>query len=333
MCRATRLDTRPCFTPRLPAGQRPKYPELLPFLLWHGALPTVQAAFWSTVVAQLWLPAYLAAVSLWQQQQWSEPTFISASLAIVSLAMYFGYNSVYLAMENFQLLEQFRIGRTPGQHKSTLSNIRFTLIRAAVSKVFVIPLLVYYVVVPVMKACGSPSFDDAVPSVPVMAGEFAIAYWFNEFFFYWGHRLLHADGLYARFHKEHHNYTGTVGVAAEHAGPVEQVFSNIIPTIGGCLFFGRHPYVLLCWIVMRLHNTYDGHSGYCFSETWLGRIGLLSAASAYHDYHHTFSFRGNFGHPLLDYLCGTMDFWLKDGGRKGYLELQRKNDFKLAQSS
>merc|ERR1711988_232900 len=106
-----------------------------------------------------------------------------------------------------------------------------------------------------------------------------LAYWFNEIFFYIGHRLVHADWLYAKVHKEHHNYTGTIGFAAEHAGPIEQVVSNMMPTLGGCIFFGRHPYVLLVWLFMRLHYTYDGHSGYCFGGTFLSRVGLMSTAS------------------------------------------------------
>ena len=317
-------SSRPCFTPRLPDDKRPTYPDALPFIFWHGLIPTIQTALWSTLFAQLCLPIYTSVIGSWQAEGWSEKAFVSASLTLVTMSMFFGYNSIYLTIERLRLLEHYRIGRTPGQQKSTAANLSFTLIRAAIGKALINPLLVWYVLHPIMIACGSPPFDAPVPSTIVMAGQFSIAYWFNEFFFYWGHRLLHAERLYATFHKEHHNYTGTVGFAAEHAGPVEQVFSNILPSIGGCLFFGRHPFILLVWITMRLHNTYDGHSGYCFSNTLLGRIGVLSAASGYHDYHHTFSFRGNFGHPLLDYLCGTMDYWLQDGGQVGYVESQLK---------
>jgi len=316
----------PCFTPRLP--ERPTYPALLPFLLSNGIVPTLHAAFWSTLCAQLWLPLYKHAVVAWQEQGWSEEAFVSVSVTIVSTSMYFGYNSVYMAFEHWGVLDDYRIRRTPGQQKSTNANIRFTLIRAAVSKLLLNPLMIWYLVFPFMRACGTPAYHAPTPSPLELARQFVIAYWFNEFFFYWAHRALHTDWLYTALHKEHHNYTGTVGFAAEHAGPIEQVVANILPSIGGCIFFGRHPFVLLIWLSMRLHNTYDGHSGYCFSGTWLSKVGLLSAASGYHDYHHTYSFRGNFGHPVLDYLFGTMDYWLQGGGDKGYVQSQRKCEAK-----
>ena len=37
-----------------------------------------------------------------------------------------------------------------------------------------------------------------------------------------------------------------------------------------------------------------------------------------HDYHHTGN-RGNFGAPYLDWLHGTMDSWLAEGGIEGYI--------------
>ena len=41
--------------------------------------------------------------------------------------------------------------------------------------------------------------------------------------FYWSHRLLHHPRLYKHFHKQHHEYRGTIGFAAEYAHFVEQV--------------------------------------------------------------------------------------------------------------
>lgn len=42
--------------------------------------------------------------------------------------------------------------------------------------------------------------------------------------FYLTHRSLHHKSLYARFHKQHHEYTGTIGFAAEYAHPFETVY-------------------------------------------------------------------------------------------------------------
>jgi sterol desaturase/sphingolipid hydroxylase (fatty acid hydroxylase superfamily) len=46
---------------------------------------------------------------------------------------------------------------------------------------------------------------------------------FLEFGFYWAHRFLHHPLLYARLHKQHHEYKGPIGFAAEYATVGEQV--------------------------------------------------------------------------------------------------------------
>jgi hypothetical protein len=41
--------------------------------------------------------------------------------------------------------------------------------------------------------------------------------------FYWTHRLFHSKYFYAKYHKQHHEYAGTIGFAAEYAHPLEQI--------------------------------------------------------------------------------------------------------------
>ena len=59
---------------------------------------------------------------------------------------------------------------------------------------------------------------------------FAAANITNGWLFYFAHRLFHSKALY-RFHKQHHMYRGTVGVAAEHAHPLEQILANQVQPI------------------------------------------------------------------------------------------------------
>ena len=108
-------------------------------------------------------------------------------------------------------------------------------------------------------------------------------------------------------HKQHHTYTGTISIAAEFAGVPETILANLIPSIGGCLFFGRHPLVFLVWLAVRLEQTYEAHSGVAFVGTALHRLGFTNASAAvFHDFHHTEN-RGNFGAPWTDWIFGTMD--------------------------
>lgn len=74
---------------------------------------------------------------------------------------------------------------------------------------------------------------------------------------------------------------------------------------------------------MRLRETYEAHSGYCFDGTLLDRMGLMHCNNAvHHDHHHSCN-QGNYGALYLDYLFGTMDAYAKSGGYQGYLDKKR----------
>lgn len=48
---------------------------------------------------------------------------------------------------------------------------------------------------------------------------------------------------------QHHEFAGTIGIAAEYANPVEQIFANMLPTLGGVIFFPTHPLCAGVWLV------------------------------------------------------------------------------------
>ena len=156
---------------------------------------------------------------------------------------------------------------------------------------------------------------------------------------------------------QHHEFAGTVGIAAEYANPVEQVFANMLPTLGGVIFFPTHPLLVAVWLVsrspqccvclpgevpahlitcsllqfLRLQQTYEAHSGYCFRGTLLDQLGFTHSEEAiHHDYHHTVN-TGNFGTNYMDWLCGTQDGFMAAGGYDGYyakkkLQLQKEEE-------
>lgn len=70
---------------------------------------------------------------------------------------------------------------------------------------------------------------------------------------------------------------------------------------------------------LRLQQTYEAHSGYCFRNTIVDAVGLAHASdAAHHDYHHTVN-TGNFGGEYMDWLFGTMDGYVGGGGMEGYV--------------
>eukprot|EP00164_Ancoracysta_twista_P028575 GFYU01057064.1.p1 GENE.GFYU01057064.1~~GFYU01057064.1.p1 ORF type:complete len:194 (+),score=20.31 GFYU01057064.1:38-583(+) len=139
---------------------------------------------------------------------------------------------------------------------------------------------------------------------------FGCAILINETGFYTVHRLMHEiPFLYRTIHKKHHEFIGSVSVAAEYSHPVEDILAAVIPTLGIFLVPSlppMHPLFAFVWIAARSAETYEAHSGYCFHNSLLQRLGLLhSSHMAFHDFHHTIN-KGNYGTSLLwDYLLGT----------------------------
>ena len=148
---------------------------------------------------------------------------------------------------------------------------------------------------------------------------------FNDFGFYWTHRIFHFKSIYKLWHKKHHEFTGTVGFAAEYSHPLESLLSNYLPTISGVLFFGSHPLCIIVWIGIRLKQSYEFHSGYCFAGTFVhDYLMLVSGESAAFHHHHHATNQGNFAVPYVDYLFGTMDHWMSNGGLDGYIKKKNR---------
>uniref|UniRef100_A0A8C4RAU0 Methylsterol monooxygenase 1 n=1 Tax=Eptatretus burgeri TaxID=7764 RepID=A0A8C4RAU0_EPTBU len=153
---------------------------------------------------------------------------------------------------------------------------------------------------------------------------------------YFLHRLLHHPRLYRHVHKIHHRYTVIVlvffhciqtmttasqelvlhimtclcyvqapfGLQAEYAHPVETI------TLGfgfflGLLLFASHMALLWAWVLCRLLETIDVHSGYDWPWNPLHVLPGY-AGSRYHDFHHE-NFVGNYSSTFIwwDWLFGT----------------------------
>jgi methylsterol monooxygenase/4-alpha-methyl-delta7-sterol-4alpha-methyl oxidase len=101
------------------------------------------------------------------------------------------------------------------------------------------------------------------------------------------HRFLHWRVIYPYFHKIHHEFKVTLSFAAEYAHPLDYLVSSLIPSSIGCNILGPklHFYSLLCWYVIRITETADGHSGYDFPWSPFRLIPFTNSPS-YHDFHH-----------------------------------------------
>ena len=263
--------------------------------------------------------------------------FLAISL-VVHEAVYFTLNPFFYMCDTFKLLQQYKLPR-PARTKLPPGLLRSTLTLAFINHIIVQPVVfcivyVYGTSFPSLldpatahRRCGvkpyaaaAPPFAGAVSYEPIPTSVVEVylhmfmAHLVNNFGFYWFHRLCHAiPMIYINFHKDHHRYVGTIGFAGEYASAFEQVLVNEIPTAGYCLLLSRwvHPSIWFVWLGWRVWESDETHSGYDFSSSFLGRIGLLYGHEAkVHDWHHVAN-DGNFGSYPMDYMFGTMDSFVQ----------------------
>ena len=147
------------------------------------------------------------------------------------------------------------------------------------------------------------------PSILTMAYQIAIFFVVEDTWHYWMHRLLHTPRLYKMIHKLHHQHSAPFGLAAEYASPLEVMllaFGTVFGPIGWCAITGDlHVLTMYVWIVLRLFQAIDAHSGYEFPWS-LHHFLPFWAGADHHDVHHE-KFMGNYASSFRwwDALCGT----------------------------
>ncbi|KAG8166350.1 hypothetical protein KVR01_002039 [Diaporthe batatas] len=153
--------------------------------------------------------------------------------------------------------------------------------------------------------------DYGVPFPPIfkMAYQIAIFFIMEDAWHYWFHRALHYGPLYKNIHKLHHTYSAPFGLAAEYASPIE-VMLLALGTVGSPILWvsltgDLHLFTMYVWIVLRLFQAIDAHSGYDFP--WSLRHFLpVWAGADHHDTHHE-KFIGNYASSFRwwDYFLDT----------------------------
>ena len=129
-----------------------------------------------------------------------------------------------------------------------------------------------------------------------MAWQIAIFFVLEDTWHYWFHRALHTPTLYKKIHKLHHQYSAPFGLAAEYASPIEVMilaFGAVgIPIIFTAITKDLHILTMYIWIVLRLFQAIDAHSGYEFPWS-LHHVLPFWAGADHHDIHHE-KFLGNY---------------------------------------
>jgi sterol desaturase/sphingolipid hydroxylase (fatty acid hydroxylase superfamily) len=119
--------------------------------------------------------------------------------------------------------------------------------------------------------------------------------------FYWSHRAFHTRWLFKHIHSKHHRFRFVRPVVAEYAHPVENML-NFVAFFAGPVLLGTPFVTLQIWIVVRMLETLEAHSGFS-----------LSPMSDRHSFHHLYATKGMYGSFVSpwDWLMGTDREWRK----------------------
>lgn len=148
-------------------------------------------------------------------------------------------------------------------------------------------------------------FTASLPAYTERAWMLLAHIFVNEVLFYYAHRLIHDRRFYARFHKQHHEFTAPIALAALYAHPLEFVVADFLAFTLGFCFFNPHLFFVLIWVTGASLGTQTHHSGYRFP--W---IASHDEQPDFHDFHHQ-KFNCNFGNMgWLDRLHNTDTMFL-----------------------
>ncbi|KAF4424876.1 methylsterol monooxygenase [Fusarium acutatum] len=265
------------------------------------------------IVEKLWAAWYL-----WMQNDTLATGIMSF---VLHELVYFGRCIPYMMMDYIPYFQQFRIQK---QKVPTLKE-QWDCAAIVLISHFTAELPQIWFFHPVATYLG---MDYGVPFPPVwkMALQIAICFIMEDAWHYWFHRALHYGPLYKAIHKMHHTYSAPFGLAAEYASPIETALLGIgvvgCPVVLLAITGELHLFTMYTWIVLRLFQAIDSHSGYDFP--WSLRHFLpVWAGAAHHDLHHE-KFIGNYASSFRwwDYCLDT------EAGAEAH---KRRREKKLAQ--
>jgi sterol desaturase/sphingolipid hydroxylase (fatty acid hydroxylase superfamily) len=159
-------------------------------------------------------------------------------------------------------------------------------------------LACYFVIYPLWVAAGGRMSADWPPLWLLLLHLLAFIA-IQDTIFYWSHRMLHTRWLFSHVHFRHHRFRIVRSHVAEYAHPLENLF-NLIALFAGPIALGSPLPVVAVWIVVRIAETVEAHSGFAFT-----------GSSSRHSFHHLHAQRGCYGSFFgpWDWLLGTDRLW------------------------
>lgn len=152
---------------------------------------------------------------------------------------------------------------------------------------------------------GIPYSWEAMPRWYNLVARVILCALIEDCYHYFAHRALHDTRIYKHIHKIHHYFQAPFSMAAEYAHPAETIILGF-GTMIGALLFCNHVVFLWIWMVVRMVEAIDIHTGY--DVPYLNPMHLIPgyAGARFHDFHH-YNFTGNYASTFVfwDKLLGT----------------------------
>jgi len=211
---------------------------------------------------------------------------------------------------NIPFLEQHKT--TPDSWPWEVDNEKWGVqIKKAVLRVFLNNFVLFPMfIIPDYLMDNCPlRYDRQFPGYLEILWQMAFCMIIEDFTFYLSHRLLHTPYFYSKIHKTHHEFVESVSIAATYSHPLEFILGNGLPNAIGPFILGRnmHCITYITFMLMILHETHDGHSGYNFP--WSPhRIIPFTFDAEFHIFHH-WKYSGNYANYLSiwDKVFGTVN--------------------------
>lgn len=229
-------------------GGRPEYPPFLTWWLPSFVLHTIRAPLIGTLILLVVAPYYSSLAAAWP---YSDKAWFIAGTMIVHAVLYVFINGFFYLCDVYGFLHRYKLPRTQRMIPPK-ELIRETWRQGFVGQTVAAPLTLWVIYTYFLDG-KIPTPTDTLPNPFTLYLHFVAADFLNELLFYLSHRLFHeVRWLYRVAHKQHHQYIGTIGFAAEYAHPLEQILANQGPTASYCFYMAVHPLIWFVWLAWRL---------------------------------------------------------------------------------
>ena len=160
-------------------------------------------------------PYYMNWLSLLKSYNISDRLIFTLTMMLSHTGTFIIVAGYYCYCDYYQYNQQYKMNRKLSQQPSRALILK-TFIELSLNHFITSPVMAYLMFNVFTNNFNMKSINDPLPSYYVLFIDYIRAHIFNDIGFYFTHRLLHHPLFYATFHKQHHDYRGTISIAAEY---------------------------------------------------------------------------------------------------------------------